>query len=388
MKTLFSRASLALARRAGRNALTLLAVVLSAATLAALLGITASSAAQTARRFTRMETSILQVSMPASAWRIPEKDLLGRIANFEHIEAAGTLGLPEDSSSSVAVTLPRWGTHLSTAVSVATTAGLAARGAHIVAGHGLAQGSAAASDPYQVLLGTRAASQLGITMAQGPQHITLNGIDLVVSGIVADSETQATLATAVIINPETAARLELLPTGRTLLLRVNENAANAVGTNLAVALNPVSPNDVAIKYPANPVKLRNNLLADSHSLTLITAAIVGVVSAFSIVNTMQIAIVERRKEIGIDMALGLSSHTLALQFLVESMLLGALGACVGTLMGAVATGGAAILNGWPFILPPSTLLIPIFGLVVGALAGVIPAIRAARINPVELLRSA
>lgn len=113
-----------------------------------------------------------------------------------------------------------------------------------------------------------------------------------------------------------------------------------------------------------------------------------VVSAFSIINTMQIAIVERRKEIGIDMALGLSSTSIALQFLVESMLLGGIGALIGTLLGGIATGVASTIGQWPFIIPPYVALIPPFGLVVGALAGLLPAIRAARIRPAELLRSA
>lgn len=388
MTALFARSLRALLRRASRNILTILAVILSAATLAAFLGITASSASQTARRFTQMESSSLQVTLPASTWNTPESELLSRIANFHYIEGAGTLNTPEDSSNSMTITSPQWGSSITTNIGVATMAGLSAREAHVVSGTGLPSESGSSLDPFTVLLGARAASELGITMQQGHPVVSMNGTNFSVSGIVKDSESEATLSTAVIITPQTAKILKILPPNRVLTVRVAENTASAVGANLAAALYPSAPDSAVIKYPSNPEKLRDSLLADSQSLTFITAGIMTVVSAFSIINTMQIAIVERRKEIGIDMALGLSSTSIALQFLVESMLLGGIGALIGTLLGGIATGVASTIGQWPFIIPPYVALIPPFGLVVGALAGLLPAIRAARIRPAELLRSA
>ena len=387
MMTLLSRSFLALRRRASRNILTILAVVLSAATLAALLGITASSASQTARRFSQMETPTLQVDVQTDAWNLSDAEVGARLADFEYIEAVGTLSLPQDSSFSVTVAAPRWGTSIDTTIGVATTEGLAAREARIVAGTTAAHWPASAADPYTVMLGARLASELGITMQQNHPFVTLNGISLAVTGIVKDAPSQAALATAAILSPETAALLGIRPLNRTLLVRVEENTAAAVGANLAAALNPTSPESVSIKYPSDPTKLRNSLLADSQNLTFITTAIMVAVSTFSIINTMQIAIVERRKEIGIDMALGLGRVQIALQFLVESMLLGIIGAMVGTLLGAVIVGAAALIGQWPFMIPAYVALIPLFGLAVGALAGVIPAVRAGRINPAELLRS-
>lgn len=90
-------------------------------------------------------------------------------------------------------------------------AGLSAREAHVVSGTGLPSESGSSLDPFTVLLGARAASELGITMQQGHPVVSMNGTNFSVSGIVKDSESEATLSTAVIITPQTAKILKILP---------------------------------------------------------------------------------------------------------------------------------------------------------------------------------
>ncbi|MCI1935414.1 MAG: ABC transporter permease [Bifidobacteriaceae bacterium] len=388
MKYVILRAITAVRKRLSRNIFTFLAISLSAATLAALLGITASSAAQTAARFSQLESSDIGVSMGDSAWSLSENEIRNKIEALDNVEAVGTLNLPQDSSTVVDVRSSQWGTHLSASVGVVTAAGLAARGAKVVSGVTFAENPLADEDLYTVMLGARLAKELGISMTQGKPLVTVRGVELAVIGIVQDSSTQSVLSTAVLLSPETALRLKMRPTSQSLLVRVKKNTAEAVGSVLARVLNPSNPGDVGVKLPSSPTKLRDSLIADSQSLTFITAGIVTVVSAFSIANTMQVAVVERRKEIGIDMALGLDGRSVAAQFLFESTLLGFAGSLVGMLCGAVIVAGTAMAGGWPFVLPVYTLWIPVFGLVVGALAGAFPAARAAKVNPAELLRSA
>lgn len=336
MKRIIARAFTTLLRRTSRNLLTLIAIVLSGATLAALLGITTSSAAQTASRFNQMESPVITASLPASQWNVSEDEILQRLESFTLIKEAGTLNLLQDMSTVVDISAPQWGVTTQANVSIATRQGLAARQATIVS---------------------------GTTPTQGP------------------------LATAVVLSPESARILGPMPTSRNLHILVADNSAEEVGQHLQAALFPTDTNQVSLSYPSNPRKLCESLMADSAVLTFITAGIMLVVSTFSIINTMLIAIAERRKEIGITMALGLGRREIALQFLVESILLGVLGATVGMLLGCVIVGGVSVFGGWPFMIPVSVLLIPLFGLVIGALAGLVPAWRASRVNPAELLRS-
>lgn len=112
-----------------------------------------------------------------------------------------------------------------------------------------------------------------------------------------------------------------------------------------------------------------------------------VATFFSAATTMQVAVWERRREIGIQRALGESRARVGVLFLAESMLLSFVGASAGWLLGILLTASIAWILGWLFVLPLSILAIPIAGAVVGALACAIPAWRSTRVDPAILLRS-
>lgn len=139
--------------------------------------------------------------------------------------------------------------------------------------------------------------------------------------------------------------------------------------------------------PADPRSLRASLMADAEQTTLIITVVMVVVSIFTVVNTMQIAIAERRREIGISLALGMPAWHIAAQFLLEAMLLRVLRR-VCWHGGGVAYGRCACHGmGWTFMLPWTVLLVPVAGAMAGAVGGVVPAFQATRIDPAELLRA-
>ena len=104
---------------------------------------------------------------------------------------------------------------------------------------------------------------------------------------------------------------------------------------------------------------------------------------------MVISVLERRNEIGVRRALGATRRHIRTQFVVEAVLLAAVGGIGGVLLGAAVTGGYATSRGWTLAVP----LVALAGggaaaLAIGALAGIYPATRAARLAPAEAVRPA
>ena len=102
---------------------------------------------------------------------------------------------------------------------------------------------------------------------------------------------------------------------------------------------------------------------------------------------MQISVWERRREIGLARALGMTRREIAASFLWESIALATVGTIVGWLLGVTISAAGNAITGWVFLLPIEILAIPVIGIAVGAVAGLLPACSAASIDPAELLRS-
>ena len=108
-----TRALLALGRRRERSIATILAIVVCSATLVALLGISESSAAQTARRFEKLQGSSITATInSANAWEYSEQDMLHRLKPATAITSAGTL--INDAASQLTVKSPQWHTTVTT----------------------------------------------------------------------------------------------------------------------------------------------------------------------------------------------------------------------------------------------------------------------------------
>lgn len=103
-------------------------------------------------------------------------------------------------------------------------------------------------------------------------------------------------------------------------------------------------------------------------------------------DTMVISVLERRAEVGLRRALGATRGHVRAQFLAESLLLSALGGVGGPLLGVAVTGLYAYVRGWPIVVPAWTLGGGLAAtLLVGAVAGLYPAVRASRLPPTVAL---
>ncbi len=161
-----------------------------------------------------------------------------------------------------------------------------------------------------------------------------------------------------------------------------------VATMLARATNPAEPNTVDVSRPSDTLASRL-LVADSiTSLLLGLGAIALLVGGVGIANVMVISVLERRTEIGLRRALGAARRHIAAQFLGESLLLSALGGAVGAVLGTVSTYAVATSRSWQTLVPMTGVWGGLAAtLVIGALAGLYPAGRAARLNPTDALRT-
>ena len=126
------------------------------------------------------------------------------------------------------------------------------------------------------------------------------------------------------------------------------------------------------------------------AITTVAALLALVIGGLSVVNTMLMAVSERVREIGLKKAVGARTGHIVREFVTESTLIGTIGGVLGYAVGALLTvvlGGSAGSGGLFLITPRLTILSLGFAIILGAVAGVLPAFRAARMDPVTALRS-
>jgi putative ABC transport system permease protein len=112
------------------------------------------------------------------------------------------------------------------------------------------------------------------------------------------------------------------------------------------------------------------------------------VGAVGVASTMIISVLERRSEIGLRRALGATREQIRTQFLTESILLSLAGGAVGIMVGVLATIIYATAKNWAVAIPPLAWGGGVASaVIIGAIAGLLPALRAARLSPTEALRT-
>ena len=171
-------------------------------------------------------------------------------------------------------------------------------------------------------------------------------------------------------------------------MRANVNQVNQVSSLLAPTADPQSPDGVTVSRPSDALEARAAAKGQFTTLLLGLGAVALLVGAIGIANIMVISVLERRGEIGLRRALGATRRHISTQFLAESALLAALGGVAGLIFGAIATWAYSLAQNQPMVIPLYVLIAaPVAGLAIGAIAGLYPATKAARLSPTEALRS-
>jgi putative ABC transport system permease protein len=170
-------------------------------------------------------------------------------------------------------------------------------------------------------------------------------------------------------------------------VRVNPLSVAAVESVLAATTDPAAPQDVQVTNPADALTARADASAAFQGLFLGLGAVALLVGGIGIANVMVISVLERRGEIGLRRSLGARRAHIAAQFVTEAALLAASGGAAGAVAGGFVTTVYATARHWSAVVPVPVLLAAVaIALAVGVLAGVYPALRAARLAPAEALR--
>ena len=369
-----------------RAALSALGIAIGVAAIVAVLGLSSSSQAGLLAEIDRLGTNLLTVTngqtLSGQVSELPTAapGMITRIGRVHSVQYTGGVGGTDVYRSPF---IPAVETN---AVSVrAASLELPATVGTSVA-HGRYLDAATAREPYAVL-GALAAGRLGIDRLWPGERIWVGNRWFYLAGVLKPTVLAPELDSAVLVGFP-AARKYLGFDGHpsAIYLRAAPDEVDDVHAVLAATANPESPDQIDVGRPSDALVARAQAKSALNDLFLGLGAVSLLVGAVGVANTMIISVLERRSEIGLRRALGAAKGHILLQFLTESMLLAGLGGVAGIGMGAAATAVYAHTRQWTTVIPTLAWAGGITAaIIIGATAGLLPALRAARMSPTQAL---
>ena len=368
-----------------RAALSALGIAIGVAAIVAVLGLSSSSQAGLLAEIDQLGTNLLVVTNGQTFFgqtaELPKAapGMISRIGPVTNVQETGSTSANAYRSRLI----PSINTN-------ALTVQASSLGLPRAVGTTVAQGrylnAATAQEPVAVL-GAAAARRLGIDRIFPGERIWVGGQWFYVVGILKPSVLAPEIDSSVLVGFPAAERyLGFDGHPSTVYVRSRTDQVNAVHSVLAATANPEAPSQVEVSQPSNALVARAKAKSALNSLFLGLGAVSLLVGAIGVANIMLISVLERRSEIGLRRALGATKSHIRIQFLAEAILLALLGGAIGIGAGAAATAVYAGTKGWSVVVP-TIAWVGGFGaaLLIGALAGLLPALRAARMSPTEAL---
>jgi putative ABC transport system permease protein len=250
-----------------------------------------------------------------------------------------------------------------------------------------ALGGATGANPGSqwVVLGAEAAKRLGLSRTG--ERVWIGGRWFTVTGILNPLPLAPEIDRSALVGWDAAKRhhgFDGHPT--TIYERSTDDSVEAVRGVLARTVNPESPEEVDVSRPSDALAAKAAAAGAFTNLLLGLGAVALLVGGVGVANTMVISVLERRREIGLRQSLGATRGQVRVQFLSESLLLSVLGGAAGAVLGALATVAFAAYRDWPPVVPLWALAGGVAAtLAIGTLAGLYPAMRAARLSPTVAL---
>jgi putative ABC transport system permease protein len=390
-------ASVGLRARPLRAGLSALGIAIGTAAIVAILGLSSSSQAGLLAEIDRLGTNLLTVeagqSITGEDASLP-LEAPARMTLLDHVERPAHTALIKHEY-----------VYRNPMIPAGNTGGLQVRATSLnllpVLNTGVARGSwlnaGTAREPV-VVLGSAAAAQLGIDRVDPGRRVWLGAQWFDVAGVLDPSPLAPDVDTSVLIGYPAAQRylgyVALVGGERkagpasSIYVRAAIGRETAVQSLLARTVNPQAADEVNVSQPSDVLTARAAAAGAFDSLFLGLGVVALIVGAVGVANIMIISVLERRSEIGLRRALGATRAQIRTQFLAESILLAVIGGAVGVLAGIAATAVYASSKHWAIVIPVEAWSGGIAAaILIGALAGLMPAVRASRMPPTVALRT-
>jgi putative ABC transport system permease protein len=388
-RDVLSVGSIGLRSRRLRAGLSALGVAIGIASMVAVLGLSASSQADLLDTIDRLGTNLLTIE-PGQTFstgepaELPESarakvDALDGVQDASAVYAVGDASVRRnalvDEANTSGIRVYASDTDLPRALSVALRSG--------------AYLDEAMERFPTVVLGAVAARRLGISdVTSGPQ-VFIGSRYYRVIGILGPATLDEDIDRAALIGfPQASADFETEPAAAKIYTRVDDGRLEATRELVPATANPERPEEVAVSRPSDALEARAAAEGAFTTLLLGLGAVALLVGGVGIANVMVISVLERRSEVGLRRSLGATRRHITAQFLTESLLLAAAGGLAGAVLGALVTAAYSIAQDQQIVVPPEAVTGGIAAaLAIGAVAGLYPALRAARLSPTEALRT-
>jgi putative ABC transport system permease protein len=377
-----------------RAALSALGIAIGVAAIVAVLGLSSSSAAGLNAEIAALGTNLLTVQ-PGQTFTgtaelpIAAPAMIARLPGVYQVQSTGSTNVNVYRSPLI----PSVNTN-------ALTVNAATLGLPATSGTSVAQGdflnAATAREPVCVL-GAAAAQLLGIDKVFPGERVWVTGTGangnggmwLYVAGILNPDVLSPDVDSSVLVGfPFAQNYLSFDGNPTTIYVKATDAQVNAVYNLLGNQANPENPGGVDVSQPSNALVAQADAKSAFNTLFLGLGAVALLVGAIGVANIMVISVLERRSEIGLRRALGATRGHIRIQFLTEAIALALIGGIAGIITGAAATAIYAHGKGWAPVIPTDAWAGGLAAaILIGALAGLLPAIRAARLSPTEALWS-
>jgi putative ABC transport system permease protein len=378
-------ASVGLRTRKLRAALSALGIAIGVAAIVAVLGLSSSSSAGLIAEISKLGTNLLTVSegQNFAGQTVELADaapaMIGRMAAVTAVQDTGSVDadvyrgplIPSIQTNELSVQAASLGLPSALATSIY---------------EGRYLNAATAREPVAVL-GAAAAQRLGIDRVFAGERIWLGGQWFYVAGILNPVVLDPDIDSSVLVGfPAAEKYLGFDGHPTTIYVRAQTSQVNTVDGLLADQANPENPQEVDVSQPSAALEAQADAQGAFDDLFLGLGAVALLVGAVGVANIMVISVLERRSEIGLRRALGATRGHIRIQFLSEAILLALVGGAVGVGAGTLATAVYANVKGWTVVIPTLAWAGGLAAaLLIGALAGLLPALRAARLSPTEAL---